>query len=93
MPTTPTVKEIEDYLLELVARERNVTVELLREQGEAKPYEPPWSSEDFVHYQRFIEEHFQIDFDPEAVEQVQHSIVQLSEHIQTLVAQRLALQA
>jgi hypothetical protein len=85
MPTLPTILEIEEYLLGLVARDRGVSIAVLREEELAKPYDPPWSSEEFVHYQFEIETTYGIDFDPVAVEKVQRNVTLLTRHIQNLI--------
>jgi hypothetical protein len=93
MPTVPTVTQIEDFLLGLVARDRNMTLEAVREEGLRYPHDPPWSSEEFVHYQFEIEERFGLDFDPVELEQVQRDVAQLSTFIQDLLAHRIAQSA
>lgn len=90
MPTVPTITQIEDYLLGLVARDRNMTLEAIREEGLRYPHDPPWSSEEFVHYQFEIEERFGLDFDPVELEQVQRDVAQLSAFIHDLLDQRIA---
>jgi acyl carrier protein len=85
MPTTPSIQEIEDFLLGLVARDRGISIEDVRAEGVRCPYDAPWSSEDFVHYQMDIEEHFGIDIDPIEVEKVQRSVTLLAEFIRKLV--------
>lgn len=89
MPTARTVSEIEDFLLGLVARDRGITVEEVRQEGERCPYDPPWNSEEFVHYQAEIEEEFGIDFDPIEVEVVQRSVARLAAHIRDLVERQV----
>ncbi|HVN70143.1 MAG TPA: hypothetical protein VMU38_10910 [Candidatus Binatia bacterium] len=93
MPTIPPITEIEDYLLGLVARDRNITLEAVREEGLRSPHDPPWSSEEFVHYQFEIEEHFGLDLDPVEVEEVQRDVARLSVFIQDLLAQRIVQSA
>ena len=90
MPTISTITEIEDYLLGLVARDRNITLQAVREEGLRCPHDPPWSSEEFVHYQFEIEEHFGLDMDPVEVEEVQRDVARLSAFIQNLLVQRIA---
>ncbi len=85
MSTLPTFLEIEDFLLGLVARDRNITIAQVREEGVRCPYDPPWSSEDFVHYQFEIEQHFGIDIDPVEVEKVQRNVGQLAAFIRQLI--------
>ena len=89
MPTAPTITQIEDYLLGLVAHDRNITLEAIREEGLQFPHDPPWSSEEFVHYQFEIEEHFGLDLDPVEVERVQRDVAKLSAFIQDLLVQRI----
>ncbi len=88
MPTNPSIGQIEDFLLGLVARDRSMTIEQVRAEGVRCPYDPPWSSEDFVHYQFEIEEHFGIDIDPVQVEKVQRNVAQLAQFLRELVVEQ-----
>lgn len=83
---TPSIAEIEEFLLGLVARDRGMTVEQVRAENEQYPHDPPWSSEVFVHYQEEIESFYRIDFDAEEVEKVQRDVGKLARHIQDLIA-------
>jgi DNA-binding transcriptional MerR regulator len=87
VPASATIRQIEDFLLGLVSRDTGMTLEELREEAERCPYDPPWSSEEFVHYQFEIEEHFNVDFDPIEVEKVQRDLTQLAQFIRTKIAE------
>lgn len=88
MPT-PTLLEIEDFLLGLVARDRNMTIEDIRLEGVRCPFDPPWSSEEFVHYQFEIEQRFGIDIHPVEVEKVQRDVGQLAQFILSLIVPQI----
>lgn len=88
MTTSPSLLEIEDFLLSLVSRDTGASLDELREEALRCPHDPPWSSEDFVHYQFEIEKYFNIDLDPIEVEKVQRDVTQLAQFIQAKVGER-----
>jgi len=85
MPT-PTAREVEDYLLGLVARETGKTIKQLRDEELLFPADPPWDSEMLCHFQGEIEEHFKIDFE-DAVETERRSrtLASLASYIVELI--------
>lgn len=89
LPLT-SVKDIEDYLLSLVARAEGRTVKELRDEEELFPNDPPWNSEQFVRYMLEIEDHFALDFDPIEVERHSRTLRKLAAHIVDLLSKKQA---
>jgi hypothetical protein len=86
MPTL-TARDVEDYLLGLVARETGKTITQLRDEELLFPDDPPWDSEMLCHFQGEIEADFKIEFE-DAIETERRSrtLASLASYIVDLLA-------